>query len=396
MRILFITSRFPGDLRRGDQLRAFHQLRQLSSRHSITLLAFDHVVGDAAVKAQLDACCERVIMQRTQPVAMLARLALGLFGRLPLQVAMYDRAALRTSLAQALDGASFDLVHVQMARLGSLVPHVGSVPCVVDLIDALSLNMARRSSIDRGPMRLLARIEAARLPAYERWLCGQASAVAVCAEPDRLAIGADLERLHRVENGVDLEQFPFQPGPREGGEVLFVGNLGYFPNVDAARWFAESVLPELTRRRPDARFRMAGARPAAVLGRLAARHPAVELLGPVPRVHPHLARAAVAVAPLRAGSGQQTKILEAMATGTPVVATSLAAAGLDVTAGEHLLVADGAQAFAAAVAHLLDDPHLATRLATNARRHVEQHYTWEGSARALERLWLGAVTGTPD
>lgn len=391
MRVLFITSRFPVDLRKGDQLRAYNQLRDLSQRHAITLLTFDCIAPDPQFRKQLEACCERVIVVPQNAVGMALRALRALPGLTPLQAAMYGSRALRTALIGLLKSSQFDLAHIQMARLGPLLPHLSPLPLVLDLIDALSLNMARRAKLDHGPMGYLAHIEAGRLPAYERALCAKVSAAAVSALPDRSAIGGNLGNLHLVSNGVDLDLFPFTTEPRREAEVVFVGNLGYFPNVDAASWFAEQVMPLLLARSPKATCYLVGARPPAALRRLAGHAPHVQMVGPVADVHPHLARASVAVAPMRAGSGQQIKIFEAMATGTPVVATSLAAAGLDVEHGRHLLVADGPEEFAAAVARLLDDPDLAATLATNARVLIEQRYTWTRSNEALEKLWIAAA-----
>jgi glycosyltransferase involved in cell wall biosynthesis len=176
---------------------------------------------------------------------------------------------------------------------------------------------------------------------------------------------------------------------------VFVGNLGYFPNVDAAGWFARQVLPLVAAARPGVMLSLVGARPARAVRQLARKDPHVTLVGPVPEVRSHLAAAAVAVAPLRAGSGQQLKILEAMAAGTPVVATTTAAAGLEAVPGEHLLVADDPAAFSAHVVTLLDDVSLRVAMAQRARRLVEERYSWERSARDLEALWCAAAGRTP-
>ncbi len=152
------------------------------------------------------------------------------------------------------------------------------------------------------------------------------------------------------------------------------------------------MMPQLLQQVPDAHLQLVGARPAARLRRVASRSPGVELVGPVESMHPFLARAAIAVVPLRSGSGQQLKMLEAMATGTPVVATSQSSAGLRVKDGEHLLVADGAEEMTAAIVRLLGDPALRTRLATQARELVEREHSWEQSAHELERLWIAVAT----
>jgi glycosyltransferase involved in cell wall biosynthesis len=304
-------------------------------------------------------------------------------------VAAFDSVPVDADLDTLLAHSKFDLVHVQLARLGPLLRRLAPLPCVLDLVDALSVNMARRARVDRGALGYVAGVEAARLIRYERALCAEASAVAISSAPDRAAIGAG--NIHLVRNGVDLERFPFAAMEGRGSDIVFIGNLGYFPNVDAASWFALEVMPRLTDRMPLLRLKLVGARPAASLRRLAARLPQVDLVGQVPEVHSYLANAAVAVVPLRSGSGQQLKLLEAMATGTPVVSTSLSAAGFDAVDGEHLLIADNATAMADAILRLISDRELASRLTTAARALVERDHGWDRSARDLERLWLDAA-----
>lgn len=390
MRILFVTNRFPGQAMRGDQLRAFEQIRHLSQRHAITLLSFEAAHPRHSAGTDLAAWCERVVTLPRRRLLLGPRLAGAMFDPRPIQAAIYDTAAQRRCVDALLADTPFDLVHVQLARLGGLVQHVRGVPCVLDLIDALSLNMARRGALDRGLSGFVARREAARLVDYERVLCAQAAGVAVCSPVDRAAIG-DYPNLVRIDNGVDLDRFRFVATADPRPEIVFVGNLGYFPNVDAISWFAANVLPLLSAHVPAVRLVLVGARPAASLQRLARRSPCIDLVGPVADVHPYLSRAAIAVVPLRAGSGQQLKVLEAMATGTPVVATSIAAAGLDAVPGEHLRVADDAASMAAAILDVMHDRAAALRMAGAARRLVEQRHSWRDSALALERLWLQAV-----
>jgi sugar transferase (PEP-CTERM/EpsH1 system associated) len=394
MRVLFITNRFPGLLTRGDQLRAFQQIRLLAPRHAITVLSFGAPEGDRRGEAELAECCERVIVARRDSPGLIWRALRALFSDMPLQVAAFDQVPGSARLRELLDTAQFDLAHVQMARLGPMLQRLQPLPCVLDLVDALSVNMARRADLDRGPLRMVARLDARRLAHYERRICAQAHSVAVSSAPDRQAIGAD--NIHLVHNGVDLERFPFVATAARRGDIVFIGNLGYFPNVDAASWFATEAMPLINARLPLTRFKLVGARPAGQLRRLAARLPQVDLIGQVPEVHSYLASAAVAVVPLRSGSGQQLKILEAMAAGTPVVSTSLSAAGLDAVDGEHLLIADDAAGMAGAILRLMSDPALGARLAKSARALVERNHTWDRSARDLERLWLDAAQANTD
>jgi polysaccharide biosynthesis protein PslH len=391
VRILFVTSRIPGRDYRGDQLRAFQQIMELSKRHQITLIA---LAPDASrVDPQLEAICEHVILVRHPTHHAILHAARALWTGRPLQVEAYNTTRLREAVKACVAKQPFDLLHVQLVRLGTLLETEVALPTVLDFVDALSVNMLRRSAYDRVPMRWVAQFEGQRLAAYERKVVQRVAAATICSRVDLEAIGHGLP-LHQLDNGVELARFPFSLVERSQCEIVFVGNLGYFPNVDAVSWFATMVLPTLANIHPNIRLTLVGVRPHATLKRLAARMPVLNLIGPVLDVHPYLARATLAIAPLRAGSGQQLKALEAMASGAPVVVSSVTAAAMAAVDGHDLLVADGVDATVHAISRLLLDPELRKSLAANARHLIESRYTWAQSAANLERVWQGAVTGS--
>jgi sugar transferase (PEP-CTERM/EpsH1 system associated) len=391
MRILFVTGRFPYPTYRGDQARAFHHLSLLSRRHSVTLVTGGVDAVPAEGRRAIAAVCDEVIPVARSPLAATAGALRALAAGRPLQVGLYDTRALRATVEGLLAERRHDVLHVQLARMAGPFEDLDGIPRVVDLVDALSLNMARRQRRDHGPMAWAARFEQRRLERYERALCASFDAATVVAEADRLAIGAGLRGLVLNPNGVDLVRFPFREGPREADRIVFTGNLGYFPNVDAASWFAGEVLPRIRRAVPGATLDLVGARPARRLRTLPRRDPSIRVLSFVPDIAPHLARARVAVAPMRAGSGQLLKVLEAMASGTPVVATGVATSGLEIEDGRHLLLADSADGFARQVVRLLQDPPLAARLAREAHRLVQQRYTWERSVQELEAVYRSVI-----
>ena len=239
MRVLFVSNRFPGQSTRGDQLRAYSHIVHLAQRHAITLLSFAAPDVEDASTAQIRASCKRVIIVRPNRLSMVWRACRAFFQGQALQVAMFD--APPKGLVNVLAEGEFDLAHVQLVRLAPLRERLAPLPCVYDLVDALSLNMARRAAVDRGLMAFIARREVAPLARLEHELCQNAAAVAVCSPADRLAIGDD--RLQLVGNGVDLQRFPFVADRLTSTDLIFIGNLGYFPNMDAATWFAQQVLP---------------------------------------------------------------------------------------------------------------------------------------------------------
>jgi sugar transferase (PEP-CTERM/EpsH1 system associated) len=390
LRLLFLTARFPWPQLRGDQTRAYHQLRVLARRHRTTLLSFSEAPVPEEGLAAVSPLCERVVTVPLGPAAMGAALARGAFSPLPFQVSLYGHGRMRRVLRELMTGQGFDLAHAQLARMAPFLEPL-PVPRFVDLVDALSLSTHRRSLRHRGPLRWLTGLEAKRLLRYERRLCTSLEGASVASRVDRDAIGATA-RLGVVPNGVDLGRLPFQGAGRDAATVVFTGNMGYFSNVDAACWFAEAVFPAVRRSVAEARLHVIGARPTARVQRLARADGAVSVLGFVDDLRPHLGTATVAVAPMRAGAGQQFKVLEAMASGAPVVATPLAAEALEAGPDDGLLVAGTTEAFAAAVVSLLREPGRAAALAAKARAFVESRYTWEASTARLEELHAAART----
>jgi glycosyltransferase involved in cell wall biosynthesis len=241
-------------------------------------------------------------------------------------------------------------------------------------------------------LRPAAHWEARRLRRYEEALVRRVPCLVV-AESERTALAAS-ERVRVVPNGVDGAAFAYADDGRPPARLVFAGNLGYFPNVDAAAFLVEDIFPRVRAAVPAAELRLVGARPSRAVRALTAA-PRVALAASVPRMAPEVAGATVAVVPLRAGSGMQNKVLEAMAVGTPVVATPRAVAGLAVRPGEHLLVADDADGLARAAVELLRDPALARRLARAARALVEGRYRWEDSAAGVEAAWQAALGTDP-
>jgi sugar transferase (PEP-CTERM/EpsH1 system associated) len=388
-RLLFVAARFPCPPLKGDQVRAYHQLRLLGKRHRITLLAFADRAISTAERAHVAAFCEELVTvplsRRDMAGALLRRAA----SPLPLQTLMYQTDAMRSAVA-AHAARGFDVVHVQLARMAEHVAAVG-IPCVIDFIDALSLNMERRAREQRGPLRPIVSLEARRMRAYERLLCERVAAALVVSHVDRDAIGP-YRNLHVNPNGVDVDAFAFWDGPRIPDRLVFTGNMGYFPNVNAATWFAREVFPRVKAAVPGATLGIVGTDPAPEVRALAARDPAVEVTGYVDDLRVALRSATAAVVPMRAGTGIQNKVLEAMAIGTPLVVTPFALGGIDVRDGTHLLVGADAAAFAAQTVRLLREERLRAALARAARSIIEAAYSWEASVAALESVHARAAS----
>lgn len=386
MRILFVTARFPYPPLKGDQVRAYHQLRLLSRRHTITLLSMAEEPVPIDSLRRIGAYCDQMMTFPLRRMQQGVNLLTGLFSAYPLQTRLYWDPAFAQLVQQQADSGNFDLAHIQLARMAPYLENVQGIPRVIDLIDALSLNMERRYKRDKGALRLPAYLEWRRMRTYERVVCRKFDHVTVVSQNDREAIG-NFPNLSINANGIDLQVFPYTRTGRDPRTIVFTGNMSYFPNVDAVCWFAQAVLPLVKQAIPDIRFTIAGANPDPKVQKLAEKDPAITVTGYVENIQAYLGQATLSVVPLQAGSGMQFKVIEAMASGTPLVVTPYALGGIDVTDGEHLLVAHDAPEFAAKLVHLLRDPQLQDHLACNARKLVEANYSWETTVGQLEDIY---------
>jgi glycosyltransferase involved in cell wall biosynthesis len=362
---------------RGDQLRVFHFVKGLAGRAEVTLLCFGH-----GPPLPFDGV--RVETVAHGPLATVAANAGLPDPRLPLQVRLFLSSRMRRAVRRELALGS-DVVHATLARMGPYLAGAEGSHRHVDLVDALSLNMATRAKASPpGPRQVLA-AESRLMRRYEAELLSRADSGSLVSESDR-AVGG-LEAAAVIPNGVDRELFPFRDPSDRPPALLFFGNLGYFHNVEPARFVAEQVLPRVRTEVPEATLRIGGARPAAAVRRLA-RLDGVELAPDVPSMAEELHRAAVAVLPMFSGSGMKNKVLEAFCAGTPVVTNAAGIAGVTgAEAGRDHLLAEGADSLAGECVRLLRDAGERSRLAAAALALVERRFTWERQVDALMDLY---------
>lgn len=389
MKILFLASRFPYPLTQGDRLRAYHFLRLLSKRHEITLVVPIQTYGEYQALPLIKSYCHSVEVVPISIISRVLNLIKAPFLPLPWQVTFYEDRLIRQKVEHLLSQTSFDLVHTQLARMAPFTQPWKKTPKVLDFIDALSLNMDRRAKQERGILSWLFNSEAKRMQHYERKLINDFHQLFVCSPVDQKKIG-DFKNLHVIPNGVDLADFPFVETKRCPNTIIFAGNMRYFPNINAAIYFIQEVLPRIRSVVPDVKLTVVGPNlPSERQNQF--RQAGVTLTGFVPSVHEYLKKSAVAIAPMQSGSGIQNKVLEAMATGTPVVSSSYGIASLPVESGTHLLVANDSEEFAQSVIQLLSDHKLNHHIVTNAHHLVQQNFTWEQVEKILELTYEKAI-----
>jgi sugar transferase (PEP-CTERM/EpsH1 system associated) len=388
--VLYLVHRLPYPPNKGDKLRSYHLLAQLATHHRVHLGTFiDDAADDAHIPA-VRALCATLHVERVAARAGPRAAALALACGLPISVAHYRSGGMAAWVRRTVREQAITNAVVFSAAMGQFITRLRTLRVLADFVDVDSDKWAQYARSRRWPTSALYRREATTLLAFEAALATRAVRSFFVTEPEsalfRRLVPAVATRVETVENGVDAAYFdPALPHPSpfaaDETPIVMTGAMDYWPNVDAATWFAANVLPALLKAWPSARFYVVGMRPAAAVRALAGSH--VVVTGSVADVRPYLAHAAVAVAPLRIARGIQNKVLEAMAAGRAVVASSTCAAALRATPDRELLVAADAAGFVGAVGRLLRDGSLAARIGAAARAAVLARYDWR---RNLARI----------
>jgi glycosyltransferase involved in cell wall biosynthesis len=269
-------------------------------------------------------------------------------------------------------------------------------------VDSISLLFERTiQSAARWQSRLLAKLDLKRTRRYEALYTQRFSRILVTSPEDRdvlatLATKAananakSIDRLVVLPNGVDLAYFRPLAEPRQRDSVIFSGKMSYHANTAAALDLVRSLMPAVWAERPETQIWLVGKDPPDVVRKLAA-DPRVSVTGTVPDIRSYLGRAAVSVSPLRYSVGIQNKVLEAMAMGTPVVATPTACRALAVEPDVHLLVGDSPGALAHAILSLLTNEEQRDGVGKAGRAYVETYHDWDRIAGQLEAVYAEAI-----
>ena len=381
MKILVVLPRFPYPLDKGDKLRAYHQIVELSKRHEIHLFCVSHLrVPEESIRA-LEPYCRQIRVVRLNPLVCYINILCNWFASKSLQMGFWNTSRSKRLCRRFAAEVQPDVVYNQMIRTMPLVARL-PFPKVMDFQDALSMNTERRMEQTTGFWRYILHYEFKMLRSSEYNAFSIFDALTIISETDSEAIPHKKNgEIHIIPNGVDTDYFNTTHYPLPATHLIcFCGNMSYAPNVDAARFLVEEIMPLVWKQIPGAKVLLAGADPRPSVRRLASSK--VTVSGRIDDIRSAYASARVFVAPMRIGSGMQNKLLEAMSMGLPCVTTTIAATPLGATPSQHLLVGDTAEEIADLIVKLnVDQIHHS--IADGGHRFVLQHYSWPAAVQPL-------------
>lgn len=384
MKILVVLPRFPYPLEKGDKLRAYYQIKELSKQNEVFLFCASHCrVLPEHIEA-VKPFCKEICLVQSPKLTNYKNVVRNYFSTKSLQIGYWDSKKVRKAFREFENQVQPDVVYSQMVRTMPWVSH-SACPKVMDFQDALSMNAERRMRMSRGLWHYIMHYEFKMLRSSEYNAFKIFDALTIISDIDCDAIPhMRNDEICVVPNGVDLEFFhPIEC--EKSYSVAFCGNMSYEPNVHAARFLVREVMPLVWREFPDARVLIAGASPKPAVEQLAQDH-RVTVSGYVDDIRQSYASAQLFCAPMLSGSGLQNKLLEAMSMQIPCVTTSLANNSLCAEPEKEVLVGDTAEQIADHIVRLLRDRELHSRIAGSGHHFVHSRYSWSAAGEQLQAL----------
>lgn len=394
LNIVVVAPRFPFPLDRGDRLTIYNLLQFFSKRHRVSLVCFLEADQDPSWVDKVKPFCEQVVTVPLSKARVYTNSVLGVLGRVPLQVRYYADPAMTEAVHKLVATQKPDLLYAHTIRMGQYIEPFHNLPRVLAMQISMTLNYRRLAERAKGLLRKrLYTLEYRKLRDFEGQYARKFDKVLLISPHDLQAIERDApkDNVFFSPHGVDYEFFTADPAVEKvPSSLIFTGNMGYAPNVDAARFFYEQIFPFVRERVPDVRWTIVGTSPAPEVVALA-DDPAVTVTGRVPDLREYLNRAQVAIDPLRVGAGLQNKVLEGMSMGLPMVITSVANEGIQAVHPKTILVADEPETFAQHIIELLGSADRRTQIGEAARAFIINNWSWEKHFEDLEDVVMELV-----
>ncbi|MHB8628327.1 MAG: glycosyltransferase family 4 protein [Aggregatilineales bacterium] len=394
MKILYLVPHVPS----LTKVRSYNHILGLANAgHKLTIATLSRSTADLSNVEKLRQAGFSVIVEPVGRTQIGLNAVSVLPSTRPLQSAVMWSPTLMRRIEQQLHADPPDVIHVEHLRMARYGLRLRSkAPTVWDAVDQLT-GLFQQTATQSASLvwRLLARIEASRLSAYEHWLTSQFPKTLVITKRDQQLFQHDNPYADRVLVApAGLVPPSLSMEPRASDTLVITGTLNYQPNIASILYFVEQIFPLIQERQPGVRLRLVGANPVPKIQALA--NSQIEITGFVPSIHEALQQATIALAPILYGAGLQYKVLEAFFAQTPVVATSTAAQGYEIRNNEQLLIADQPLAFAEAVIRLLNDADLRQQVGAAGRRYAEQNHDISVTTAHLIEIYQDVIHAQQD
>jgi len=385
LHLLVITSRIPFPLEKGDKLRVYYQIKYLAKNHRISLVSLCENKSEIeAGQSALQEFCESMTFFVLPGWKRYFNLPLGIINSLPLSVQYFYNSAIAKKIKEHILGLNPDHIYCQLIRTA---PYVRKLPFskTIDYMDSFSLGARRRAMESNFFGKIFMNIEASQLANYESTVFNDFNSHCIISSQDKSSLKIlSRDKIAIVPNGVDANFFIPSPDKEKKYDLLLCGNMGYYPNVLAAKVLFR-IAGKLRRKFPNLKVLIAGARPHASVRAMDGLN-GITVSGWLDDIREAYWSSRINIAPIFTGSGLQNKMLEAMACGLPSVTTRVVADSIGGEDGVHYSIAENEEGLTAAVEKLLIDPTFRASLSLNGLEFVKANFSWESSVKTLEKV----------
>ena len=385
MKILFLSRWFPYPTNNGSKLRIYNLLRGLSKHHAVSLLSFADQPDVSPEAPEIQSICSDVqVVSWREFDPNSTRAKLGFLSLKPRSIIDTFSPEMAQAITQTLNKQKYDLVIASQLQMAAYYPYFQNIPALFEEMEIGLIHGQANTTADKV-QRLRHAFTWFKLRMYLSQLLKSFQAVTVVSEQEQKLITQTFPYVKNVQvlpNCMNMDDYKDIHAEVKSNTLVFTGSFRYHTNYEAMVWFVGKVFPLILERIPDAQLIITGEH--ANLPLPSNQH--ITLAGYVDDIKSLIAASTVAIAPLWSGGGTRLKILEAMAIGTPVVATTKGAEGLDAKTGEHLFIEDDPGKFAECVINLLIDERLRQVMASKANDLVHEKYDWGGVMPSLLSL----------
>jgi sugar transferase (PEP-CTERM/EpsH1 system associated) len=385
MKIVVILSRVPYKLDKGDKLRAFNQIKQLSKTNEIILFALDDKNIPERQLVELKKYCSSVTIVRLSTFTIFLNLIRTFFDRKPFQVGYFYSKKAQNKLDELITKQQPDHIYCQLIRTAEYAKSHTSISKTLDYMDVFSKGMERRKSTESFWLRPIFAMEYKRLLKYEHDVFGYFNNKIIISEQDKNLIQhPERQEIKVIPNGVDTDYFKPLVHEKEF-ELLFNGNMNYPPNVESVEYLVNKIMPLVWQKNPKMRLLISGSSPNNKV--MALKSDRVVVSGWVDDIRENFAKSKILVAPMQISIGLQNKLLEAMAMQLPCITSTLANNALGAKHNEQIMVADTPEQYAQQIIELLDNKEKADKIGLNGYNFVINNFNWQSTSNALEELF---------
>jgi len=389
MKILMLTPYLPYPLHSGGQIRSYNLLKDLSKKHQITLFSFIRSQDEKKYIKDLKKFCHDVKVFKRRKAWDPRNIILAGLTLYPFLVSIYLSKEFKDAIKKELEDNQYDLIHAETFYVMPNLPSPVNLPTLlVEQTIEYAVYQRYVKDFKLFLLKPLLYFDVFKIKFWEKYYWNKATRLAAMSASDKTIMQRSVRgrKVNVVANGVDVDHFNQLKATRpQKPTVLFVGNFKWLPNKDAAKFLVSKIWPIIKKKLPSARLWIVGRNPTKDIVKLE-EDKSISVTDDLEDIRTAFKTSSVLLAPIRNGRGTKYKVLEAMASQTPVVTTKLGIEGVD--AKGSVLVSESAKNLAEKTIKILTNKKLAKTMSIKAKKIVDSQYNWTAISRQLDNIYL--------